>query len=93
MKYFELDKSEQNVLKDFESGKLKSIKNVKKEAKRYKGYTKQTLNKLKNINIRISSRDLQRIKAKAVEKGMPYQTLVSSTLHQHFASEARDADD
>lgn len=93
MKYFELDKSERNVLKDFESGKLKSVKDVKKESQKYKGYAKQTLNKPKNINIRISSRDLQKIKAKAVEKGMPYQTLVSSTLHQHFASEATDADD
>ncbi|MCX6791077.1 MAG: hypothetical protein NTV62_02700 [Candidatus Gribaldobacteria bacterium] len=93
MKYFELDKNEQKVLKDFEAGKLKSIKDVKKETQKYKGYAKQTLNKPKNINIRISSRDLQKIKAKAVEKGMPYQTLVSSTLHQHFASEVRDDSD
>ncbi|MDD4989908.1 MAG: hypothetical protein PHW31_01200 [Candidatus Pacebacteria bacterium] len=90
MKYFELDKNEQKVLGEFESGKLKSVKNVKKEAQKYRGYAKLTLNKPKNINIRISSRDLQKIKAKAIEKGMPYQTLVSSTLHQHFAGEVRD---
>jgi len=94
MKYFDWDseKNEKQILKDVESGKLKSVKDVKKEAKKHKGYAKQTLNKLKSINIRISSRDLQKIKAKAVQKGMPYQTLVSSTLHQHFAGEVRDGD-
>lgn len=92
MKYFELEKNEEQILKDVESGNLKSVKNLKKETNKYKSYAKQTLNKLKNINIRISSRDLQKIKAKAVQKGMPYQTLVSSTLHQHFASEVRDGD-
>ncbi len=92
MKYFELEKNEEQILKDVELGKLKPVKDVKKESKKYRGYAKQTLNKLKNINIRISSRDLQKIKAKAVQKGMPYQTLVSSTLHQHFAGEVRDGD-
>ncbi len=92
MKYFELEKNEEQVLKDVESGNLKSVKNLKDEKKKYKGFAKQTLNKLKSINIRISSRDLQKIKAKAVQKGMPYQTLVSSTLHQHFAGEVRDGD-
>ncbi len=84
MKYFELDKNEEKILKDFDTGKLKRVSKVKKEASRYKQYARQTLNREKNINIRISSRDLQKIKAIAVEKGLPYQTLVSSLLHQYF---------
>ena len=31
MKYFELDKKEEKMLKDFESGKLKRVRNAKKE--------------------------------------------------------------
>lgn len=83
MKYFELNKNEEKILKDFEAGKLKSVKNVKKSALRYKQYAKETLNKTRNINIRVSSRDLQKIKALSVKKCLPYQTLISSLLHQY----------
>lgn len=34
------------------------------------------------INIRISEADLQGIKIKAAEEGLPYQTLISSVLHK-----------
>ncbi len=43
---------------------------------------KNTFSKTQTINIRISERDLLRIKAKAVREGIPYQTLISSTLHK-----------
>jgi hypothetical protein len=39
MKYFELEKSEEEILKDFENGKLKSIKNVEKEKMEYRSHT------------------------------------------------------
>ncbi|HSX02582.1 MAG TPA: hypothetical protein VLI05_04710 [Candidatus Saccharimonadia bacterium] len=45
-------------------------------------YAKNTLNKTKNINIRLSERDLYRLRAKAIEEGIPYQTLASSILHK-----------
>ena len=35
------------------------------------------------MNIRISKRDLERIKSKAMEEGVPYQTLVTSVLHKY----------
>jgi predicted DNA binding CopG/RHH family protein len=40
--------------------------------------------KTKNINIRISEPDLTRLKKKAEEEGMPYQTLISSVLHKYI---------
>lgn len=83
MKYFELDKEEQKILDAIASGALKSIRGVKKEADRYRGYARRTLGKPRNINIRLSERDLQKIKALATEKGLPYQTFVSSLLHQY----------
>jgi len=83
MKYYELEKNEKKLLKDFERGKFKTIKNIKKEAGRYKRYAGSTLSKTRNINIRLSEGDLQKIKALAVKKGLPYQTLISSLLHQY----------
>ena len=83
MEYFELNKNEEKIIKDFEKGNFKRISGFGKEKTRYKEYAKDSLNKVKNINIRISKKDLQKIKTKAIEKGMPYQTLVSSILHQY----------
>ena len=42
-----------------------------------------TVQKNKNINIRLSSKDLLKLKAKSVEKGIPYQTIISSLVHQY----------
>lgn len=90
MQYFELDKNEQNLLRDFEKGKFKSIANTKKEIARFKGCVRQTLNKARNINIRISDKDLQKIKSQAIEKGIPYQTLISSLLHQYSSGRIKE---
>lgn len=86
MKYFELDKNEKKLLKDFEAGNFKTVKNAKKEIVRYKQYAQNTLSKTRNINIRLSDKDLQKIKALAAQKGLPYQTLISSLLHQYSHS-------
>lgn len=83
MKYFELNKNDQNILDDFETGRLKRVKNMKRESLRYRQFARATLNKTRNINIRVSDRDLQKIRALAVERGLPYQTLISALLHQY----------
>lgn len=82
MKYFELTKEEEQILKDVEEGKYVRVKNFEKEKKRLQEIARNTLNKTKNINIRLSERDLAKLKAKAAEEGIPYQTLVSSILHR-----------
>jgi predicted DNA binding CopG/RHH family protein len=90
MKYFELDKNEKKILNDFEIGKLRSIKGVKREVLRYRQYARQTLAKVKNINIRLSRADLQKIRALAAGKGLPYQTLISSLLHQYSIGQIKE---
>ena len=82
MKYFELDKKEEKVLKDFDKNQFVSVADSKKEIKNLRKYAKSTLNKTKNINIRLTEKDLQKVKAKAMEQGIPYQTFVSSLIHQ-----------
>jgi predicted DNA binding CopG/RHH family protein len=85
MTYFEPDKEEQKILDDLEKGKLKSAPNLKERKQSLQKYAKNTLNKTKNINIRLSERDLHKLKAKAIEEGIPYQTLASSILHKAAA--------
>ena len=46
--------------------------------------------KRKPINIRVLEHDLSRIKAQAIRKGIPYQTLIGSVLHD-YANKSEDA--
>jgi predicted DNA binding CopG/RHH family protein len=46
--------------------------------------------KTKNINIRISENDLNRLKRRSMEEGIPYQTLISSILHKYVSNKLVD---
>ena len=48
--------------------------------------------KNKNINIRLSEMDLERIKSRAEREGLPYQTLISSVLHKYVSDRLVDED-
>ena len=50
---------------------------------------RETLQKDKRINIRMSGRDLLSLKRKANRFGMPYQTLISSILHQYVSGDLK----
>ena len=77
-----LDKEEKEIQKAFESGELKKSKNSKKQIEQHKVIAEATFKKDARINIRLSSRDLRSLQARALKEGIPYQTLVSSVLHK-----------
>lgn len=77
-----LSKEEKTILQSVERWRPKSVPNLKKEAKRYQDYARATFRKDKRVNIRISEKDLIKIQQKALEEGLPYQTLISSVLHK-----------
>ncbi|MBI2098042.1 MAG: antitoxin [Candidatus Wildermuthbacteria bacterium] len=85
-----MNKEEKKILEDFGTGKLKRVKGGKTARTRYQQYARQTLSKPRTINIRLSERDLQKIRALAAEKGLPYQTLISSILHQYSSKKVRE---
>ena len=84
-----LNKKEKAILEQFESGQFKQVKSVEKEKAKYQQYAKRTLSKPRTISIRVSERDLQQIKVLAAEKGLPYQTFISSLLHQHSSRKVK----
>lgn len=85
MKYFELDKEEQKMLDEVEKGEWVSVRNLAKAKKAAIQAARNTLSKTRNINIRLSERDLQKVKTRAAEEGIPYQTLVASVVHKYGA--------
>jgi predicted DNA binding CopG/RHH family protein len=79
-----LTKEEKEILRSVERGEWHRTRGVKDEVQRYQGYARAAVRKDKRVNIRMSEKDLVRFQKKAVEEGMPYQTLISSVLHKYI---------
>lgn len=82
MNKLDLDSEEKKILKSFEQGEWESVGDKTRFAQ-LRSYAKATLAKDKRITLRLSSFDLDAIQAKAIEEGIPYQTLISSILHKY----------
>lgn len=77
-----IDEYELEVLNAFENGQLRSVA-TKAELAKYKAAARATAIKDRRVNIRLSSGDLNDIQVKALEEGVPYQTLIASVLHKY----------
>ena len=69
----QLDEEEFRILRDFKRGEFESMKNFREEKRKLEEAARNTLQKDKRINIRISSRDLANLQKKAAKEGVPYQ--------------------
>ena len=76
-----IDAYELEVLSAFDKGKLKSVAS-KAELAKFKAAARATAIKDRRVNIRLSSGDLSDIQVRALEEGVPYQTLIASVLHK-----------
>jgi len=85
-----LTKEEKDILKSVENDEWESIPNFKIEAGRMQEAARATQRKDKRVNIRMTERDLTIIKKKALEEGLPYQTLISSVLHKYVNGRLRE---
>ncbi len=80
MKY---DKEEKELLDAYESGKIKLSTPSKKEIDAIKATAVNTFKKDKRITIRLYDHDFKGIQKKAMEMGIPYQTLISGIIHRY----------
>ena len=80
-----LDAEEQGLLESFERDEWPSVAGRETEFERYRGYARDTFKKDKRVNIRISTRDLEGLQKRALEEGIPYQTLMASVLHKYVS--------
>ena len=78
------DPYETELLAAYDKGALKSVA-TKSELSKFKAAARATAIKDRRVNIRLSSGDLQDIQVKALEEGMPYQTLIASVLHKYVS--------
>jgi predicted DNA binding CopG/RHH family protein len=84
MKY---DKEEKFILDAYKKGKMRLSSPSKKEIDAIKATARNTLVKDKRITIRLYGHDYKGIQKKAIEMGIPYQTLISGIIHRYIEGE------
>ncbi|MDX1959506.1 MAG: antitoxin [Leptospiraceae bacterium] len=89
MKY-KLNGEEKKLEVSIRKNEWRSVENKNQLIKKLKSAAKNTLLKDKRMNIRIAGKDMQLLKTKALEIGIPYQTLVSSILHQYVTGKLKE---
>lgn len=86
-----LDANEKEILDSVERGEWRPARGGKRERDRYARYARATFRKDRRLNIRISSKDLEAIQKRALEEGLPYQTLIASLLHKYASGRLKEA--
>ena len=79
-----LDREEKEILKVYEAGQLKLSKPSKKELAAIKAAAESTFKKDRRITIRLYDHDFKGIQKKALQMGIPYQTLISGIIHRYI---------
>lgn len=84
MKY---TKEEKSIIKAFENDHMKLASPSKKEIESIKAAAINTFRKDRRITIRLYDHDYIFIQKKAMEMGIPYQTLISGLIHRYLEGE------
>ena len=81
--YRPLDNYERQLIKDIENDEFVPVPNQKEEIAKAVFYAKNYLRKDKRVTLRVAKQDLEKIQEKAIESGIPYQTLINSLIRQY----------
>ena len=85
MKLTKEEREIEDSAEQFQSAPAKTRQRVERIVERSK--------KNKAISLRMSSFDLDRIKRKAAQQGMPYQTLINVILHKYVTNQVFDKEE
>lgn len=90
-----LDEEEKELMESVERGEWRRTANFDEEKKKAEAAAKATFAGTEKINIRISKQDIDRLKSRALEQGIPYEALVSGIIQKYLdgrLSESSQAD-
>ncbi|RJP94311.1 MAG: antitoxin [Desulfobacteraceae bacterium] len=79
-----IDEEEKDLMASIEQEEWNPVKNIQQEKEKAITAARNTLKKDKRINLRLSQKDYHQIQVKAIEEGIPYQTLISSVIHKYL---------
>ncbi len=78
----ELDNDEREILEAYQTGLLEPVALSREEIERYRAAARAVSLKDKRVNIRVAAPDLELLKVRAMQEGLPYQSLIASILHR-----------
>ena len=79
-----IDEEERDLMESIDKDEWRSVENIEREKEEAIAAAQNTLKKDKRINLRLSQKDYHQIQVKAIEEGIPYQTLISSIIHKYL---------
>ena len=79
-----IDQEEKDLMESIERNEWQPVKNIDQEKEKAIAAARNTLKKEKRINLRLTQKDYHQIQIKAIEEGIPYQTLISSLVHKYL---------
>ena len=79
------DEEEKELMESIENENWVSVDNIGQEIRKAKQVARATFKKSERMNIRMSPKDLEDLKVRALQEGMPYQTLVSSVIRKYLS--------
>jgi predicted DNA binding CopG/RHH family protein len=80
-----LTEEEREILEAFEAGTLRRAESADTELDRAQAAARNTFNKSRRVNLRMTEGDFLRAHSRAREEGIPYQTLLSSVIHKYLS--------
>lgn len=86
-----MDNEEKDLLEAYEKGELQPTDPTPAEIADVQAMAANTFKKDRRVTIRLYDHDLKGIQKKALEKGVPYQTLISSMIHQYVEGDLVEA--
>jgi len=89
MKKVKIDKEEATFEKEINNGEWVVVPDMENEINKTRVQAHHFLNKNKKINLRLSDWDYMKIKIKAVQEGLPYQTLISGLIHKYLTGQLK----
>jgi predicted DNA binding CopG/RHH family protein len=79
------DDEERDLITAYESGEFRPVKDQQKAKQTAIQTARRYMRKDARVNIRLSIADLEMLKRRAAEEGLPYQTLIASVLHKYVS--------
>ena len=81
----DLNSEERDILERFERDEVRPAPDAERETDLARQAARNTFNKTRRVNLRMTERDFNLAHSRAREEGLPYQTLLSSVIHKYLS--------
>jgi len=83
----ELDSEEREILEAYQAGRLEPVALSREDLAAYRAAARAVSRKDKRVNIRVPAPDLEQLQVRAMQEGLPYQSLIASILHKYVTGQ------